>query len=208
MTTLSGHAAVFNRVTTIFEDGYVFEEEIAPGAFADAIAQRQTRALFNHQSMGQPLGRQSNMTLLLAEDSTGLRFDLDLPRTSLGRDVAELVRRGDLDGMSFAFSVRPDGETWYRTDGGHRRVVERVAQLPEVSIVNWPAYQGTAVGVGGDGRSRGLAELETDLLARRHPQGRAEDLMGRGRPEPAPFQVRGLQRRTVPLVRCRLERAA
>lgn len=202
MTTLSGHAAVFGRSTTIFEDGHLFEEEIAPGAFTDAIAHRQTRALFNHQSMGQPLGRQSNMTLLLAEDATGLKFDLDLPHTSLGTDVAELVRRGDLDGMSFAFLVRPDGESWYRTDRGHLRVIEKVAQLPEISVVNFPAYEATSVGVG-DGRS--LADLENHLLARRLPGGGAS-WTSRGRPEAAPFQVRGVQRRTVPLVRCELER--
>jgi len=75
----------------------------------------------------------------LAEDSRGLAFDLDLPDTSIGRDVLALAERSDLGGMSFAFV--PIDEHW---DGTKREL--RSVDLKEISVVSaWPAYERTEI---------------------------------------------------------------
>jgi HK97 family phage prohead protease len=66
---------------------------------------------------------------------------LDLPETSLGRDVLALAERGDLGGMSFGFKVRTAGERWIKMT---REL--RALDLFEISTVAaWPAYEGTTV---------------------------------------------------------------
>jgi len=64
-----------------------------------------------------------------------------LPDTSLGRDVRTLVQRGDVNAMSFGFSVPANGDTW-NTEGTERTL--RSVRIHEVSIVAFPAYQQTA----------------------------------------------------------------
>ena len=118
-------------------------ETIAPGAFARALRDKQdVRALFNHDS-GNLLGRISSGTLRLQEDQTGLRYEIDLPDTTLARDVRTLVERGDLSGSSFAFRVK--AETWRKDDNNpncYRREINDV-DLIDVGPVTFPAYAGT-----------------------------------------------------------------
>jgi HK97 family phage prohead protease len=137
---LSGYAAVFNSRSV---DLGGFTETIAPGAFRATLARpgADVRAFFNHDP-GRLLGRQGAGTLQLAEDERGLRFDLELPDTSDGRDVEELVSRRDLDGMSFSFTTIED--RWDRKGGLHERQLIAV-ELLEVSPVSFPAYPDTAV---------------------------------------------------------------
>jgi hypothetical protein len=78
--------------------------------------------------------------MTLREDANGLRVDGILPNTSRGRDVAELLRRGDVDSMSFGFSVPSGGDEW--TADGSQRTLKSV-RLHEVSLVAWPAYTAT-----------------------------------------------------------------
>jgi len=132
---LEGYAATFGAEATIGN----FTETIAPGAFAASLAESaDILALVDHDP-GRILARTKSGTLRLAEDSRGLVFDLDVPATTLGNDVLALAERGDLGGMSFAFT--PKSEKW----DGERRTLESV-DLHEVSIVSaWPAYEGTIV---------------------------------------------------------------
>ena len=84
---VTGYAAVFNSAADLGE----FREVIHPGAFARSLSSGvNVRALYDHQS-GAILGTTQARTLQLIEDSHGLRFELDLPDTTVGRDVAELV---------------------------------------------------------------------------------------------------------------------
>jgi len=137
--TLTGYAAVFNSPTDI---GGYFTEQIAPGAFAETI-KGDVRCLFNHQS-GNVLGRTKSGTLRLLEDAHGLRFEVDLPDTALGRDVGTLVARGDISGCSFDF--RAMKQSWDDTVDPPKRTLEKV-EISEVSIVTFPAYADTTVGV-------------------------------------------------------------
>jgi HK97 family phage prohead protease len=136
--TVRGYAAVYDQPTTL-QDDYAGTETIGRGAFDAALAgDPDVIATVNHD-FGQLLGRTSSGTLRLRQDDQGLAFELDLPDTTLGRDARELVRRGDLRGMSF--TAMP-GEV-ERVDGG---VVHRsFAELLEVSLVAIPAYSGTTV---------------------------------------------------------------
>lgn len=134
---LEGYAAVFNTPAQIGD----FTENLLPGAFAETIDQgRDILALVDH-SPEKVLARTRSGTLRLAEDSRGLAFDLSVPNTTLGSDVLALAERGDLGGMSFAFTVPKGGESWE----GRRRTLTRLT-LHEISVVNaWPAYDGTSV---------------------------------------------------------------
>lgn len=87
------------------------------------------------------LARTRSGSLRLSQDATGLHFDLDLPDTTEGRDLLALAERGDLGGMSFGFTVAPNGET----RSGGVRLLEAL-HLHEISVVKaWPAYAGTTV---------------------------------------------------------------
>lgn len=139
---VSGYAAVFYREDepgTEFElwDGYV--ERIMPGAFDRAIQEDDVRALFNHDA-NYVLGRNKASTLRLSVDSVGLRYEIDMPDTQTGRDVRQLIERGDVDGSSFAFIA--DGVERRRDNGVEVREVTSV-QLYDVGPVTYPAYAAT-----------------------------------------------------------------
>jgi uncharacterized protein len=136
---ISGYAAVFNSPTTI---GDWFTETISPGAFSRAISDNvDVRALFNHD-WNNVLGRVQNGTLRLSEDERGLKFEVDLPNTSLGRDLAESLSRGDINQCSFGFI--PTVEEWdYSVEPAKRTISE--VELLEISVVSIPAYEDTEV---------------------------------------------------------------
>lgn len=134
---ISGYAAVFNSRASI---GDFFDEEIAPGAFKRTLKDNDDiRALFNHD-WSVVLGRTKAGTLKLSEDERGLKFDLELPNTTAGRDLAESMERGDINQCSFGFYATE--ETWdYNSEPALRTVNE--AELYEISVVSIPAYDDT-----------------------------------------------------------------
>jgi hypothetical protein len=138
-----GHAAVFNSLS---EDLGGFREQIAPGAFADAVKTDDVRALWNHNP-DYVLGRNRAKTLTLSEDSRGLKIEVDPPDTQFARDLMVSIERGDVSQMSFAFSVRANGQNWGKDDDG--RVVRTLTnvRLFDVSPVTYPAYAQTDVAV-------------------------------------------------------------
>ena len=158
--TFEGYAAVFNSPS----EPLPFTERIAPGAFIRSLkARNDIKLLWNHDT-GSVLGSTRASTMRLVEDERGLKVIADLPNTSVGRDAAELLRRGDVDAMSFGFSVPKGGDEW-NADGTERTL--REVRLHEVSIVAFPAYTATA----GTASVRGLdkiaerANVDADALA-------------------------------------------
>jgi hypothetical protein len=142
-TVLRGHAAVFNQLSV---DLGGFREQIAPGAFLDAINQDDIRALFNHDP-NMILGRKQSGTLRLQEDSHGLLVELDIPDTNAGRDLITSIKRGDVNQMSFGFRVKPGGQDWAKDEEGRMiRTLKKVGLL-DVSPVTFPAYPQTDIAV-------------------------------------------------------------
>jgi len=134
-----GYASVFNQITNI---GY-FDERVAPGAFTRSLTERpDVRALWDHDS-SFPIGRVGAGSLELKEDGTGLYVEITPPDTQAGRDTLELVRTGHITGMSFGFMPMPDGADWSIVEGREVRTLTDV-DLFEISVVTFPAYEGTS----------------------------------------------------------------
>jgi HK97 family phage prohead protease len=153
-----GYAAVFNSPSRPFPmrkdqpHGSKFREIVRPGAFRESIANRSAVfALFQHDESAV-LGSLQNGTLRLSEDTRGLRYEIDPPDTQAGRDVVELIRRGDVRGSSFGFKVRAGGQTLKR-DGGQFIRELRSLELLDVSPVLVGAYPAAEVSL------RSLSEL-------------------------------------------------
>jgi HK97 family phage prohead protease len=132
--TLHGYAAVYGVES---DDLGGFRERIAPGAFG-SVLDADVRALLNHDP-SQVLGRTKSGTLRLHDEQRGLRFEVDLPDSPLGENVREAVRRKDIDGASFRFTV--DRESWQ----GDLRTVESVKELKDVTVATFGAYPAASV---------------------------------------------------------------
>lgn len=137
--TLSGVAAVYGAQSReISENGRTFTERIAPGAFGESV-RGDIKLLYNHDPR-MPLARSRSGTLVLEDRADGLHYTANLPETTLGNDVRELIQRGDLSGeMSFGFYVERDQWNARRTE----RTVEK-ARLVEISVVVDAAYPQTS----------------------------------------------------------------
>jgi len=133
-----GYANIFDDIAVI---GDWFQEQFKRGAFKKTIKESQQIATWNHNPSNL-LGRTDNETLSLHEDEVGLRAEITLPDTTLGRDVLSLVRDSYVDGMSMTF-VAMD-EVWDNNKKPPLRTV-RQARLFEVALVTEPAFPGTFV---------------------------------------------------------------
>jgi uncharacterized protein len=143
--TLRGYAAVFDTETDI---AGVFRERVARGAFTDAItkASADVHALFNHDP-NLVLGRMKAGTLRMIEDEKGLAVEIDPPDTQDARDLIAKIERGDIDQMSFAFTMRGGKQTWDDSRKPPVRTIEKVGDLYDVSVVTRGAYPTTDVGL-------------------------------------------------------------
>jgi len=121
-------------------DSY-FYENFAEGAFSETLQNDEQLVLYGHE-MNNVLGRTSSGTAELKADDIGLYLTVDLPNTTLGRDVFQLVKRGDIAGMSVGFIAEDDD--WEQVDGVIKRTINK-AKLVEVSLVPLPAYDSSEV---------------------------------------------------------------
>ena len=123
-TKIAGYAAVFNSEFVLYEDeGYRVVEIIQPGAFTPVL-QDDVRCLFNH-APDNVIGRTGNGTLTMRQDTRGLRFQNVMDtKTTVGANVLQMVKRGDVTGCSFAFVVE-DAEWSEATQADGRTVVTR-----------------------------------------------------------------------------------
>ena len=135
-------------------------EVLEPGCITNELLMRSDVILnLNHSNMvPDVLGRCRNgkgtLSLELRENKVGCRCDL--PRTNNANDALELMRRGDITGMSFAFEDdwqdSENGVSYERTAEMHDgkevwlRHVKRITGLYDVAIVTHPAYEQTSVG--------------------------------------------------------------
>lgn len=177
---IRGHAAVFNQLS---EDLGGFREQIAPGAFREALEKGDdVRALFNHNP-DYVLGRSGAKTLSMAEDTRGLAVEIAPPDTQFIRDVLIApMERGDITQMSFAFSLRPNGQDWAQDDEGRWIRTVKNVRLYDVSPVTYPAYPQTDVQVSArmfEEFMRGLgagSELDKERARRKRAARRRQQL--------------------------------
>lgn len=144
---LVGYASVFNKLSQNL-GGFV--ERVDAGTFDKTLQDGgPVVARFNHDD-NFLLGTTEAETLRLSVDGTGLRYEVELPDTTAGRDVAALAKRGDLSKSSFAFRTIRD-EWGFTEDDFPLRTLKEV-QLVDVAPVVNPAYRDTTSGL------RSLAE--------------------------------------------------
>ena len=135
---IEGYAAVFNQLS---DDLGGFREKIKRGFFKEVIESDDVRALFNHDE-NMVLGRTKNNTLELEEDSKGLKIKIVPPDTSYAKDLMNLIKRGDVDQMSFQWITEKD--EWDSSDLNNVvRVLVKAKELWDISPVTFPAYPQT-----------------------------------------------------------------
>lgn len=140
---LVGYAAVFNSDSSPMRlQGGLMVERVAPGAFRQSLEKSPDVVFLWGHDDTRPLAK-APRTLRIHEDSNGLRIDADLPDTSDGRDLRQLVNAGVIDAMSFGFIVRRE-RTEKRTGKLPIRWILE-AEVIEVSAVTFPAYPGTSL---------------------------------------------------------------
>ena len=155
--TFVGYAAKFNSPS---EDLGGFVETIEAGAFRRSLRSRNDVKLLVNHDTGRVLASTRSGTMKLYEDEIGLRVEASLPNTTDGRDMAELLRRGDLNKMSFGFSVIKDSWNNEMTE----RTLKSV-RLFETSIVAFPAYAATEAMVRSLDKTAKRAQVDADELA-------------------------------------------
>ena len=143
--------------TVLFEiDGVRYHEVIVRGALEGADL-KDVPFKYNHSNSVMVMARTRNKTLELIPDEQGLLVRAKLANTTAGRDLYELIRRGDVDKMSFAFTVEKDE---YDRDTKTRRIL-RFKRIWDVSAVDTPAYQDTYISA----RSYFMAQAEAERQA-------------------------------------------
>jgi HK97 family phage prohead protease len=143
--TLTGFASV----TGVDYDMGPFVERIEPGAFKRTLGERpDVQLLVNHA--GLPISRTRSGTLRLEErlepDASGRRglwIEADLDKSDPDAQVLERkVRRGLMDGMSFAFQVTDDS---WNADYSRRTIKTVNLNRGDVSVVNYGANPAATV---------------------------------------------------------------
>ena len=143
---IEGCAIVFNQPSVDMG----FREVIESTAISqDLIDNSDIYLNFNHDD-DRILGRwnKGHGSLNIELRENGVWFSIDAPKTDLGDEVLEYLKRGDVDKCSFCFWMDPndeEAETWTYEDGVALRTIHKIAGLHDVSIVWEPAYDTTQV---------------------------------------------------------------
>lgn len=155
---VSGYAVVFDT----WSNDLGFYEKILKGAITeDTIKRSDVICKLNHDDQ-KVLGRSKygEGSLILEVDDKGLKYTFEAPRTQYGDELLEYLRRGDITGSSFAFTIEED-EFSYQwpfdkdADPVLCREISKVDLLFDVSPVFLPAYEQTSVA-----NKRKLEEVE------------------------------------------------
>jgi len=147
-----GYAAVTDQSTVLYEiDGVQYNEVMVRGCF-DGADLTDVPFKYNHSDSVMIMARTRNKTLDLAVDDKGLKINARLADTTAGNDLYKLLKRGDIDKMSFAFTVKEDS---YDRDTRTRKIL-KVAKIWDVAAVDTPAYDTTSI------NARSYFELERE----------------------------------------------
>ena len=150
-THIMGTPIVFNQVTDL---GWI-REVIEPGAL-DTTDLKDVRFLVGHDTTSIPLARSRNnnanstMQLSVNENGMDIRVDLDTENNPRAKELYSAVKRGDISGMSFMFTVDKDSWDDLETEQPLRRI-RSIGRVFEVSAVAFPAYEGTNIQAASEG---------------------------------------------------------
>jgi len=140
-----GRPIVYNSRTDL---GW-FDEVIEAGAL-DKANLKDVRFLVNHDTSMIPLARSRNnnenstMQLEVDKDGMAIRVNLDTENNTEARNLYSAIKRGDITGMSFMFTI--DDEEWEDLQSDHpTRHVRKIGTVFEVSAVTFPAYESTEI---------------------------------------------------------------
>ena len=140
-----GRPIVYDSKTNL---GY-FNEIIERGALDNADL-KDVRFLVNHNTDMIPLARSrnnnANSTMQMSVDDEGMviRVNLDTENNSDAKNLYSAIKRGDITGMSFMFSI--DSEEWEDLESEHpTRRIKEIGRVLEVSAVTFPAYDATEI---------------------------------------------------------------
>nr|DAJ23562.1 MAG TPA: prohead serine protease [Caudoviricetes sp.] len=141
---VEGYAIVFDSES---EDLGFIETIEASAIDDDVIAKSDVFALMNHDNNRGILARsrRGKGSLKLSIDDRGLKYEFTAPNTVLGNELLEMLRRGDINQSSFAFTVASGGDSWEKRDGRYYRTIKKIDRLFDVSPVYNPAYSETTV---------------------------------------------------------------
>lgn len=160
---VNGRAIVFGVRSvnlTPWSSTRVVYEVLEPGCLTQELINRSD-VIYNlnhNSSVLNVLGRFRNSekdTLKLELRADGVYNSCEMPQTTAANDALELIKRGDINGQSFAFEDdwedTENGVSYERTnetiDGKEVwiRHVKKIIGLYDVSIVTHPAYEQTSV---------------------------------------------------------------
>lgn len=126
-----------------------FDEVIHKGALDDADL-KDIRFLVNHDTSKIPLARSRNnnanstMQISIDEEGMAIRVNLDTENNSEAKNLYSAIKRGDISGMSFMFSI--DDQEWENLESEHpTRHIWKIGRVIEVSAVTFPAYEATEI---------------------------------------------------------------
>ena len=142
--TIHGRPIVFNSRTDL---GY-FDEIIDPRAL-DQADLTDVRLCLNHDTSyvyarSRRNNPRSTMRLQVGPEGMDIEADLAIGQSPRAQDYYSAVERGDMDKMSFMFSVKRDEWMDLESDHPTRRILE-IGSVVEVSCVTFPAYEATSI---------------------------------------------------------------
>ena len=172
---ITGTPIVFNQATDM---GW-YEERIAPGAL-DGTDLKDVRFLIGHDTSMVPLARSRNntdnstMKFSVTERGMEIRVDLDVEGNPRAAELYSAVKRGDISGMSFMFSV--DKDTWGDIDTDYpKRTVNHIKRVLEVSAVAFPAYPQTDLQAASEGTALDSVRASLESARKKAAEERAAE---------------------------------
>ena len=146
-TFITGTPIVFDQATDM---GW-YQETIDHDALMETDL-KDVRFLIGHNTSMIPLARSRNnnenstMQMTVTDRGMEIRVDLDTENNADARALYSAVKRGDMSGMSFMFSVDTDRDIWEDTDTDYpKRTIMSIRRVYEVSAVAFPAYPQTDI---------------------------------------------------------------
>ena len=135
--------------------------------------------LYNHdynQVIARANKGKGTLNIDLRDD--GVYFDLEVPNTTMGNDLLENIRLGNITQCSFGFNYANEegaykdekiGDVWYRN-------VYKIGELYDLSAVTYPAYDDTYVNARMQERSKMEDKLkETEEIQEKVSEEKKED---------------------------------